>query len=1531
MKKSFSVPQWTTIAVVSLISIILIFSAYYFIYVARQTDQLSEYYLRLLSVTTDNIEDSIDRVHLNIRNAVTRAGSDDTRQISEIRDLLNLIPVVSVEQFSDTHIKTRVNSGDTEFSPQLDLKQGQYVISFPIPVSSTDSSLQANTPLADLLKGTFPTSEFDAVMVVQQDGVILLNEKQGPVELIQLDMTSLWEGEKDGTSSDSKLNLSDNVSLGTGTMVRDVEIAGTDYKLFMQPIYVPLQLRRQTGDFEAESLQAASNGTPQQEIWILVGLQNSSRFRAQAMSIPSPVIFGALGLLLLTLLSLPFMKIQFLGIRERLDKNDVFVLVMTILVISSILTFTLIELITNSGLQREQDARLSAFSSEIHDALQRELAALDEQLYILTQSYLTDALPSKQANLFTSKRNLNPTQTQLLGRYESETAPLFDEYPFFEMLYWVDRNGMQQAKWTVRDQTTPLISLSTRSYFTRARDGELWTISPGMNQFGRMYASAHTPALRDSTGLLSGYIVESIRSKTTGEVAAVLAKRFRDTGVPDTSDPIVSAILSPLMSVIGPVIPSGFGYCIVENGGTVLFHANESRNLRENFFDEVDVPTKLRAAVLSRSPNFLNVNYRMQNYRLNSTPIPGTPWTLLTFKNKSPLNHMRIEILSFSLLLYCLYLLIALAVFFSLYALTARFTLKGNVSSLYWFWPNIRNHGKYGQMMMGCIVVIIGWGIINLSSNRIAIMFATVGMAMAALSFSLLILFTDSLQVQKWIKQVSSQHKYVLAGIIVMLFITGMFIPSGLSPPIAAVLAIFVIAGFIFYRLPKFESMHTPVDEQIVLPESHPPLRRALWFIYSLAGLFVLFLGICFSNSVFNSELIGITGLSLTFALIFIWVYGEKLSAVTKKHFIKTSNETIPTDTKLHKRKSRWYATATLLLLIVLGVLPPVSFYKTMHDETAEAFLKRQQVEFVEKLQRRADKQVVRFREVTLNEQNEDNINSRLYPETALDNAFDIHTAGNLITAWDRPETQRFTIVPAARVSEIVFGTLGNSLPGFEALSHEMRALYSGASIDSIRIWQRVKYDDNLSEFITSVFTKESNLKGHSGLLLSRSKYRPVQTFGRDAKISDQQYRDLYVLSALNYFPAGYWWQWILGGLVLVVSLWFLIRMAIFRIFLTDMLLPKNIKGEPLVVTKEIPHRMVLRADNPTAALNENHDEIYHLNTNRQALEQQSVEEIMKTVKKAGKRKILVTQFHDGLWESDISTKKLNLLEKLVLYADQEDEESIDNVEIEFHSEINPFHYFKMISGEYSEEGTINKPDLNRWAGVLEKFIRVRRDSDYSINEYIDELKNIKQAKTGSSEDVEMPAEHTLRLLAKECYSHPYLRKIGRILAAHPGTFTLNDPRHVINQILDLAEDYYQRLWALSGNDEKMILYRLCQEGLVSWRSRDLVRRLMHRGLILATPDFRPVNESFRYFVLRAEASETYRRWESQAEASVWSRFKWPVIVAIGIILVFFFTTQREVMQQTLAITAALAAATPALIKLFAVITQYRGKIGTQE
>ena len=70
-----------------------------------------------------------------------------------------------------------------------------------------------------------------------------------------------------------------------------------------------------------------------------------------------------------------------------------------------------------------------------------------------------------------------------------------------------------------------------------------------------------------------------------------------------------------MRSLIGPVLPPGFAFAVIDHSGKVLFHSDHQRNGNEDFFVEPDNNRRLRAQVAAHSADGLNINYWGAQYR----------------------------------------------------------------------------------------------------------------------------------------------------------------------------------------------------------------------------------------------------------------------------------------------------------------------------------------------------------------------------------------------------------------------------------------------------------------------------------------------------------------------------------------------------------------------------------------------------------------------------------------------------------------------------------------------------------------------------------------------------------------------------------------------------------------------------------------------------------------------------------------------------------------------------------------------------
>jgi hypothetical protein len=314
------------------------------------------------------------------------------------------------------------------------------------------------------------------------------------------------------------------------------------------------------------------------------------------------------------------------------------------------------------------------------------------------------------------------------------------------------------------------------------------------------------------------------------------------------------------------------------------------------------------------------------------------------------------------------------------------------------------------------------------------------------------------------------------------------------------------------------------------------------------------------------------------------------------------------------------------------------------------------------------------------------------------------------------------------------------------------------------------------------------------------------------------------------------------------------------------------------------------------------------------------VERLQERAISAKSDTVRLTGFHVGLWDRQVAERNLLLLERLLASGKR----------LEVHSDISPMHFFVMRSRDYFRGLAQSGPDLGRWAAVLSEFTRCRatRDTKTSQSRLLERLKQ------GQPKHDSEKTTRALEFLACECWSNQELEEIALAIVRHPGFEELANAddfrERIINQVLDQAATYYRLLWSISSKDERMVLYHVAMHGFVSWRSRDLLRRLVNRGLIVMAPHPKLMNESFWHFVRQAEMPEVLEQWTEEAGASAWARIKGPLAVALVLAIAFLLYTQPQLLRQGMAFTAVLAAGAPALIKLFSMLLQSRIGTGSQ-
>ena len=701
------------------------FTLYYIFYFSNQKSYFTNRDFRLLAVLSKQVELKVDNIGAAYSRAA-EAGTTAPAPVSEdcaaapagcrvthqglnsekIDELLRPITedgttIKAVGGAEDLVTTNLPKDGDGKPVVSLNVKHEDgaswlyldYIDRRPIATVSTGTQAKS-TALAIHVRSSFENligaftkkfvnpKDFDDVIITRENGAVIF--QQGPAELNITNLDSLIN--KDQRQNSSVLN---------------VRLADADFKLFIQPVLL--------------SLPGTTANADQGVRWFVCGLVRSDHFLSESAAISYTILIVVIFLLLFVALSTPFLKLLFMGARERLRVAEVYFLFFSALMGGALLTVLLLYGISYVDLGAKMDAQLQELSTQMLENFDAELRQAYGELQKLNDPVLVDVLDGpksaaveakvqargqtdpKQSRLYPLLSKLEKDQGEpdpksgnkdtdrknnfgckpqkvCLGEHDilGSKVDYTDAYPYLNAAVWIDQEGQQRIKWTTKSTLASFFSVKDRAYFKNIVAQQTWECCKS--------------SAEDKT--VHNYYLEPVYSKTTGGQQVILSMPIAD---PDGKRPTWVATLDfRALSLLQTVLPTdlGYGYCVINNEGNVLFHSDESRNLLEDFFAETDNDSYLRSVILARETKALTAQYQGVGHRLFVRPIPDTPWTLVTFQDKNLLRTIGLEVIASSIILFILYALVLL-IFFSFH----YFRHSENRAAL--VWPQRRRAPNY--------------------------------------------------------------------------------------------------------------------------------------------------------------------------------------------------------------------------------------------------------------------------------------------------------------------------------------------------------------------------------------------------------------------------------------------------------------------------------------------------------------------------------------------------------------------------------------------------------------------------------------------------------------------------------------------------------------------------------------------------------------------------------------------------------------------------------------------------------------------
>jgi hypothetical protein len=669
------------------LALLIAVSGYYLLLAIRRNTYLTTSNIRLLTTIGHQFDDWVRRQEEIFRIVI---GSDDpaamTREWkSSATWKFGKRPLPKDAPPLDLEPPTLVMDASGRLSLELDSRSGDERLDQRI--------VPFDAPLLEALQ----RDVFDIVLLAAPDGKIL--KQSGQADLYLTDLGSL---------------VAPGDSVPRPGQTADVkDLAGKDYRLFLQPCCGRVRVRTadagQTlpGKTEAVSgaertptaapqtskpgkagtrdrggAAATAGGTARTGL-VVCGLVQTGTLAGRRFAVSFTTMLVLAGILLIIVVSWPFMKLALIGNRQRVRLVDVLLLGISGLLVLSISTLYLLDSYAYGRLKTHIDDGLEKFSEAIQSNMRKEIAAAYSQLRVLQSAAL-----ARYEHPDGEGRADSPFLSDVL---QSHPDPDFSFYPFFESFTLIDSRGAQASKWSIRkrSQASPLIAVKDRDYLLRVKENRTWKLPRECvgRVRGEVCEGVWLPAI-------DRFALESIRSITRMNTQAVLA-------VPtDREDVPVAALSFPMISLVKPVVAPGFGFAVIEDGdsGRVLFHSDDRRNLIEQFFLETDMDKRLRSIVAARRAEHIDLRYWGQDYRAYVAPLKSFPWSLVTFYEKDRIRSVNVDSMVTTLLFLIPYMLGSVVI--------CALILIWPQRRATWLWPHPRGLAAYLELSVFYILLI---------------------------------------------------------------------------------------------------------------------------------------------------------------------------------------------------------------------------------------------------------------------------------------------------------------------------------------------------------------------------------------------------------------------------------------------------------------------------------------------------------------------------------------------------------------------------------------------------------------------------------------------------------------------------------------------------------------------------------------------------------------------------------------------------------------------------------------------------------
>lgn len=439
------------ILIISILALLIPFCAYYIFYISYQTKYITKRNFRLLAGISEQMSKTITNLNQAFCNVIEDAKSKTDTDWKTNESLLGLIPKLPLIKYHPSEDNSSGNEIDSGLHLNIQDDGNTFWLYFNY------AGFQASCDLNEIFKPFARQNAFDEILVVQpHDGKVIFQNAPERLKIASLKTLKDKNGKEVPLEARSLL-----------TNILYVHLADAEYHAYMQPVRIPVSMK-------------VKDNIPYGHVvknWVVCGLIRSSRFNSESRAISSNYLIKVIFLVLIISLSWPLFKLLLMGQRDRLGMSDVSFLGFSLIMVSAFLTFALIDAYSYFFTRDKTDRQLITFSKKIRNNFENEMTLIHEELNRLNEN---DTLRNCIKEFCNQQKDQQQEQEpeKEVNIFEVGLVKLDDPYPYFTGAIWVNDDGDQRVKWTVKDRTTPFINVSTRDYYKKAHED--WLFEKGV-------------------------------------------------------------------------------------------------------------------------------------------------------------------------------------------------------------------------------------------------------------------------------------------------------------------------------------------------------------------------------------------------------------------------------------------------------------------------------------------------------------------------------------------------------------------------------------------------------------------------------------------------------------------------------------------------------------------------------------------------------------------------------------------------------------------------------------------------------------------------------------------------------------------------------------------------------------------------------------------------------------------------------------------------------------------------------------------